>query len=334
MERGREKATPDPLLAAAALAAARHVGDPVLISGALDAVAEAERAAGRYRQAYKLSAERSQLIGRLSRREVRAGFEISDSRTIALAVAAGDLPGALSMADLAAGNPLVGDQPMTLFRRVIALALQGDFDAAIADAAGMWRAWLRAGAPSAHWTAPAAYAGVLVCDLRGDSDGVREWRDRAAKLAAGRTRRSLVLFAAFTDSRAALHHGRYDQAAAALAGLGIGERPWYDNTRHWDYDAYAWALAAEAAVIAGLPDATQRLAAAAPAAQENLWAAACLARANGRLHNDRAALEESLAGWQRIGSRFEHACTLLLMPDRAAHGHAELDALGCPPPAT
>jgi hypothetical protein len=61
---------------------------------------------------------------------------------------------------------------------------------------------------------------------------------------------------------------------------------------------------------------------------------ACLTRANGQLHDDRAALEESLAGWQRIGSRFEHACTLLLMPDRAAQGHAELDALGCPPPAT
>ena len=330
---GAEKATPDPQLAAAALAAARRVGDPVLISGALDAVAEAERAVGRYRQAHKLSVERSQLAGRLSRHEIRAGFEISDSRSIALAVAAGDLPGALSMADLAAGNPLAGDQPMTLFRRVIPLALQGDFDAAIADAAGMWQAWLRAGAPPAHWTAPAAYACVLVCDLRGDSGGVREWRDRAAKLAAGRTRRSLVLFAAFTGSRAALHDGRYDQAAAALAGLGIGERPWYDNTRHWDYDAYAWALAAEAAVIAGLPEATQRLAAATPAAQENLWAAACLARANGRLHDDRAALEESLAGWQRIGSRFEHACTLLLIPGLAAQGHAELDALGCPPPA-
>lgn len=222
---------------------------------------------------------------------------------------------------------------MTLFRRVIALALQGNFDAAIADAASMWQAWLRAGAPPADWTAPAAYAGVLVCDLRGDSDGMREWHDRAAKLAAGHTRRSLALFAAFTNSRAALHHGRYDQATAALAGLGIGERPWYD-TGHWDYDAYAWTLAAEAAVIAGLPDATHRLAAAAPAAQENLWAAACLARASGRLHDDRAALEESLAGWHRIGSRFEHACTLLLIPGRAAHGHAELDALGCPPPAT
>jgi predicted ATPase/DNA-binding CsgD family transcriptional regulator len=330
---GAEKATPDPQLAAAALAAARRSGDPVLISGALDVAAEAARAAGHYRQAHQLSLERAQLTSRLSRHDVRAGFEISDSRSITLAVAAGDLPGALSMAELAAGDPLAGDQPMTLFRRVIALALQGDFDPAIADAAAMWQAWLRAGRPPAYWTAPAAYAGVLACDLCGDSGGVREWRDRAASLAAGRASRSLVLFAAFTSSRVALHHGRPGQAVATLAGLGIGERPWYDTIPHWDYDAYAWALAAEAAVLAGLPDAGQQLAAAAPAARENLWAAACLARAAGRLHDDRAALEESLAGWQRIGSRFEHACTLLLLPDRATQGHAELNALGCLPPA-
>ena len=251
-----EKATPDPQLAAAALAAARRVGDPVLISGALDAAAEAARAAGQVPAGAQ--AERGTLPADRPPFPPRGPGGIRDQRlqeSSPLAVAAGDLPGALSMADLAAGNPLVGDQPMTLFRRVIALALQGDFDAAIADATGMWQAWLRAGAPPAHWTAPAAYAGVLVCDLRGDSDGARDWRDRAAKLAAGHTRRSLVLFAAFTDSRVALHYGRYDQAAAALAGLGIGERPWYDDTRHWDYDAYAWALAAEAAVIAGLPDA-------------------------------------------------------------------------------
>jgi hypothetical protein len=252
---------------------------------------------------------------------------------ITLAVAAGDLPGALSMADLAAGNPLVADQPMTLFRRVIALALQGDFDAAMAEAAAMWESWLRTGAPPANWTAPAAYAGVLVHGLRGDSDGERLWRSRAAELAPGQTSRNMAFFAAFADSRVALHHGRYDQAATALAGLGIDDRPWYDS-QHWYYDAYAWAAAAEAAVIAALPDATERLAAAAPVAQENLWAAACLARASGRLNDDRASLEDSPAGWQRIGSRFERACTLLLLPDQAAQGHAELEALGCPPPGS
>jgi hypothetical protein len=192
----------------------------------------------------------------------------------------------------------------------------------------MWESWLRTGAPPANWTAPAAYAGVLVHGLRGDSEGERLWRSRAAELAAGQTSRNLAAFAAFADSRVALHHGRYEQAATALAGLSIGDRPWYDS-QHWYYDTYAWATAAETAVIAALPDATERLAATAPVAQENLWAAACLARAHGRLNGGRASLEDSLACWQRIGSRFERACTLLL-PDQAAQGHAELEALGCP----
>jgi len=327
------RAALDQQLAAAALAAARRLGDPVLISGGLDAAAEAERAAGRYRAAGKLNAERYELIGRLSRHDIRAGYEISDSCVISVALAAGDLRGALSMADRAVGDSIAADQPMALSRRVVALALQGNFHAAITEATAMWQAWLRTGAPPAGWMAPAAYAGALAHGLRGDSDGLHDWRGRAAELAAGQTSRNLPAFAGFADARIALHHGRPAQAAAALAGLGIGERPWYD-TRHLYYDAYAWAIAAEAAVIARLPDATRWLAATEPAAQENLWAAACLARASGRLHGDRAALEESLAGWQRIGSRFERACTLLLMPGRATQGHAELDALGCPPPAT
>ena len=327
-----EKTAPDPQLAATALAAAQQADDPVLISGGLDAVAAAERAAGHYHAARERSAERHDLISLLSRHDLRAGYEISDSSDITTAVAAGDLPGALSMADLAARDPIAADQPMTLFRRIIALALQGDFDAAIAEAGRMWEAWLRTGAPPGHWMAPAAYAGVLAHGLRGDRDGARHWRDRAAELAAGRTTRNIALFAAFTDARVALHHGRYDQAAAACAGLGIGELPWYD-TQHWHYDGYAWAVAAEVAVMAAHPDAAHRLAAAAPVAAENFWAAACLARARGRLQADRAALAESVAGWERIGARFERACTLLLLPELAAEGRAELTALGCPPPA-
>ncbi|HET7016580.1 MAG TPA: hypothetical protein VFI65_21840, partial [Streptosporangiaceae bacterium] len=95
---------------------------------------------------------------------------------------------------------------------------------------------------------------------------------------------------------------------------------------------YAWGIVAEVAVVAGLPDAASRLEEAAPAGAENYWAAACLARAAGRLHEDPAELERSVAGWERIGARFERACTLLLLPDRAPEGLAELAALGCRPP--
>ena len=144
-------------------------------------------------------------------------------------------------------------------------------------------------------------AAVLVCGLRGDTDRVRQWRGHAGELAADGTRRSTDLFAAFTESRVALHHGHYDQGPPPSPGSASANGPGMTTPGTGKYDAYAWALAAEAAVIADLPGASRLLAAAAPAAQENLWAAACLARAHGRVHGDRAALEESLAGWQHIG---------------------------------
>ena len=77
----------------------------------------------------------------------------------------------------------------------------------------------------------------------------------------------------------------------------------------------------------------ERLRVAAPAGAESDWAAACLARARGRLHDDPDALRESVAAWERIGARFERAVTLLFLPDRAAEGRDELAALGCARPA-
>jgi hypothetical protein len=89
----------------------------------------------------------------------------------------------------------------------------------------------------------------------------------------------------------------------------------------------------EATVVAGADDAEEQLATAQRLAQENDFVAAQLLRVAGRLHHDETALKESVAGWEAIGARFERACTLLLLPDRANEGTAELAALGCIPPA-
>jgi hypothetical protein len=48
-------------------------------------------------------------------------------------------------------------------------------------------------------------------------------------------------------------------------------------------------------------------------AAEHAWAAACLARAAGRLHGDQDALAAAVAGFERIGATFERAATLLLL---------------------
>jgi hypothetical protein len=136
----------------------------------------------------------------------------------------------------------------------------------------------------------------------------------------------------FSDARIALHQGRIDAAVAAVADLPIGMEPWYGTPRWYSARPYAWAIAAEVAIVAGSPGAADRLAAAAPAGEENYWAAACLARAAGRLHRDNAAITESLALWEKIDARFERACTLLLLDGHADEARAELAELGCRPP--
>ena len=335
-----EKTVPDLGLSSEALAAARRTGDPVLISGALDAVVGALDAGGHLREAHGLSKERARLLERLPRHDPRAGTEIVDTfhMVTEIAVAAGDLPDALSTARMAQGDDIAGGQPhMAASKPILPLVLQGRFDEALSLAATMWAAWQQAGRPAARWMGPATYAMVLAHGLRGDDEGRQDWLVRVRELIGSGTDpagTNLAAFGTFTDARIALHEGHLGAAATAVTDLSLAEQSWY-GTPHWySLRPYAWAIAAEVAVVAGAPDAASRLAAAAPAGEENHWAAACLARAAGRLHGDRDALERSLSGWQRIDARFERACTLVLLPDRADEGAAELRALGCRPPAS
>lgn len=332
-----EKTIPDPALSSAALAAARLTGDPVLISGALDAVVGVLDAGGRLREAHQVNKERAQLLERLPRHDPRAGAEIVDTFHM-VAVTAGDLPDALTTARMAQGDDIAGGQPYrTASKPVLPLVLQGRFDEALVQAAIMWAAWKQAGQPAARWMGPAIYGMVLAHGLRGDGDGRRSWLARVSELIGTGSDpvsgTNLAAVAAFTDARIALHEGHIGAAATAIADLPREAQSWYETPHWYSLRPYAWAIAAEVAVVARLPDATSRLAAAAPAGDENYWAAACLARAAGRLHGDRDALDRSIAGWERIDARFERACTLLLLSDRAHEGLAELSALGCQPPA-
>jgi predicted ATPase len=333
-----EKSVPDPALVGDALAAARRTGDPVLISGALDAVVEALDASGRLREAHQVNRERAALLGMLARHEPRTGAEIVDTfhMVTEIAVTAGDLPDALATARMAQDDDIAGGQPhMAASKAILPLVLQGRFDDALAQAATMWDAWQRAGRPPARWMGPAVYAAVLAHGLRGDDKEHDDWLVRLRAITGTGAHRVtgtyLASFAAFSDARIALHHGRLDAAVIAVADLPLGLEPWYGTPRWYAARPYAWAIAAEVAVVARAPDAAARLAAAAPAGEENYWAAACLARAAGRLHGDHGALTQSLAGWERIDARFERACTLLLMNGRAEEGRAELAALGCHP---
>lgn len=325
-----QKTVADPGLAAKALKAAQAADDPVLIIAALDALTSAAGGAGRFREAHRLSEERISQFDRLRRDDPRTGVEIIDTLHVTplMAVAAGDLAAATAAAWRAWTDPFSGLY-MRASKHVVPLALSGQFDEALGFAAIMWSAWEHAGRPPARPMAPAVHAAALIHGMRGDTQAYREWRARAARLAERHEQGHIsASFAAFADTRLALHLGAFDDALASMADLnGL---PSWSEAAHQFYDAYSWAVAAEAAAAAGLPDAAERVAHAAPAGAECAWAAACLARARGRLHGDRAALAESVAGWERIGARFERAVTLLLMPDAADEGRAEMAALGCP----
>jgi hypothetical protein len=315
----------DPDLARIAEQAARAAADPVLISASLDATRTAATAAGRLRDAYQISTERVSLLAVMDKTP-RAGAEIEDTYNMACtdAIGVGDLPAALAYADLGRHDDLAGNHPYLAMTTLIpALALMGRLAEATNAAARMWAAWQRAGRPAAAPVSPALAAAAMASCLLGNDRASRLWRARADQ-AAGTIAADLsrhLTFTTFVDARCAAHTGKLTGAAELVS------RAFGNHSQGW-YAAYAQAAATELAVIAGLPDAEQHLAAAASAAQQNAWAAACLARTAGRLRNDPGALARAVTGWEQIGARFERVCTLLLLPARASEGRAELKRLG------
>jgi predicted ATPase/DNA-binding CsgD family transcriptional regulator len=308
---GQPSSAPDPELAEAAAAAARSTGDPVLISGALDALATVHARSGGLRDAYQLACERLRLLETMDRHEPRAAAEILDAYHGAWlsAIATGDLPAALAIAHRISGDELLGGHPYRPASKLIPpLVLMGRFDDAFRHADVMWEGWQRSGTPIAAWAAVAASAVSLAHGLLGNEEGRRIWRARAAPAqgtgnpAAARNNAG---FAAFADVRLAVHAGAAGDPAT-LIGQALAR-----SAGGW-HEPYTRAATAELAVVAGLPGAEEQLAAAATAAQQNDWAAACLTRAAGRLRGDRPALTASAGQWERIGAWFERDCTLTL----------------------
>jgi hypothetical protein len=177
--------------------------------------------------------------------------------------------------------------------------------------------WRAAGSPRLAWLSPAMAMLVLAAGLRGDVD---PWRSRTLEFGGGERSR-LAPVTAFVDARLAVHTGDVADAERLVAGAFAEFRqPWHR--------AYANAAGAELAVLAGLPDATARLEQAGQTARECDWAAACVARARGRLTGDEAATREAREIWQRIGARFELACTGTDRPPDGASQAARAAAAG------
>jgi len=303
---GPDKGAPDLELASAARTATRATADPVLISSGLCAAATAALHAGRLREAHRITRERLQLLPSMDRNDPYCAPEICNTygRACVYAIMAGDLRGGMAAARAGIDDDLLSDTHITASRLVQPLALTGRFREAIGYAERMWDRWERAGRPAPLWMLPAVCTTVLACAMLTDPD-VALWRSRAAEVAGGTLGAEPV--AAFVDARVALHNGRFDEVGPLVRRAFAGEAP-LDP-----YLAYARAAGAELAVAARLPDAAELLTAAAPLAEENGWATACLTRARGRLHEDRAELARALKAWEDLDAQAErdHTQTLL-----------------------
>jgi predicted ATPase/DNA-binding CsgD family transcriptional regulator len=290
---------------AAAIEAAHDAGDPTLLQGALDSANSAAARQGRLREAYRIARERLNLLPLLVRHRPADGIEMFDLfHSVSVgALAVGDLPGALAIAARATEqDPVNGDYPfVSLLKYLAPLTLSGRFDEAVEIGERAFAEWRAAGAPLLAWLAPSVQVLELATGLRGDH-GL--WRARTLEFAGHPDPRSerLAATTAFVEARLAVHTGH-------LAGADrLVRNAFQDYTQPW-YRAYANAAGAELAVLAHLPEAEKRLAQAEHTAEENDWAAACVARARGRLTGDAAAFRRSLEIWERIGARFELECT-------------------------
>jgi predicted ATPase/DNA-binding CsgD family transcriptional regulator len=308
-----------------ALSIARRYGDLVLISSALDAVTAALLDDGSFKEASRMAQVRMALLDDLPRHDPQVGGEVADIFHMGTetALAAGDLNAALASATRAYEDSTREGLPhFAAADLLMPLALRGSFDEALDQAVVMRGGWERAGRPAAGWMGASFFAAALVHGLRGDDHAYQEWWDLAS-LICGRSKGNV--FGIFVASRVAFHRGSTDLSLT----LAVAD----DQASAGTYVPYAEAMSAEAAVAGGAPDAAARLAAAEKLVQLNDFAAAQLQRATGRLHNDQTILAEAVTQWELVGARFERACTLALIPDRALEGLRELKMLGCPPPS-
>jgi predicted ATPase len=314
-----------------ALASARRVGDPLLVSAALDAVVVVHLAAGRPDAAAAAAAERIPALTARAR-DPRIACELRDALHTATftAVAAGHLPAALRHAQQQQDLPCLREERDLAADDLFApLALAGDCHQVLALAPRYLDAWRRSGSPAAPGRGVAAAAVAAVHGLRGETDARHTWLTTLATIRgldpttdpshAGTGTGYGEVF----DAIVLLHHG---QAHHALRLLTTQPR---SGWRHRTYHQWLTALTAEAAVLTGHPDTGNRLTYASRTAGTNPIAAAIIDRAHALAAADTAALHTAAEAFLNAGCPYQHARTLILTGGaHRAQGHDELAAMG------
>jgi len=307
---------------------ARRTGNLLAESAALDALLGAQCWAGQTFGSAATARRRIELLSTLPVTPATA-HELVDAlgEAAEASLGAGDLPGAQRWAGQLADHPLLAEvRHRAISWRMTAGALAGDPGDTLALSELFRESWQRAGRP-AKPALGAAVAGVaMIHGLRGDQTARRAWLTILGQLGApaGHTYGYRAVF----DAIELLHFGRPDEALQRLEP---------EPAEVWRWVTWIWlhwyvALRAEAAVLAGRPDAGQRVADARIVVAGNPVASALVDRARALLDRDSERLLATAVALDAAGCRYQAARSLVLAGgDHAERGEAALADLGFAP---
>ncbi len=308
-----------PELVARAITGAREAGRPLVESLAHDRLCVYHLQRGEYPSAIEACRLRGAVLDRVDL-DASSAFQFNDHLLMASGVhlAAGHLREAAFYADRLAELDCYRDYPHpALARRIKVDAMAGDFDAAVARGEQFLDAWQRAGRPVSATMNVSAYAMAMVHGMLGDETRRAAWVD-VAMLLTPEPRRSMVFARAWAmtlDALLALDRG---DTGTALARLNAD----IDDPDVWDlFVSCMWrpwyaALWAEAAVLAGHPEAAPRLLRAAAATRDNEIAATIVKRATDLLHGKRKAMRAHARVFDRLGCDYQRRRTEVLARER------------------
>lgn len=307
---------------------ARRTGDPVAESAALDALSGARSWTGEAFAAAAAARRRIDVLDSAPRTPA-AAHELMD----ALAMAAGTAVGVGRLSEARRWGGQLADHPLlaevghhATSWLLVADAFAGHADQVLTGSARFLDAWERSGRQRSFSLGPAAASVAMVHGLRGDHDGRDTWRaivDRAGNAPEHRHG-----YGAVFDAVVLLHHGDADAAARRVDP---------EPEQVWKWVSWVWlhwyvALRAEAAVLAGHPEARARIDAARTVVAGNPIATAQVDRAQALLDGDPARQLAAAAAFDAAGCPYQSARTLLLAGgEHAAVGTAVLTDLGLAP---
>jgi predicted ATPase/DNA-binding CsgD family transcriptional regulator len=302
--------------------------DPLAHSAALDALTGAQSWAGETFASAATARRRVALLSSLPATPAST-HELLDAlgNATEASLGAGDLPAARRWARQIADHPLlaeVGHRATSWL--LVAGALAGDVDEVLAGSVRFLDAWQRAGSPARSALGPAAAGVAMIHGLRGDQEARRAWNAVLDQL--GRSPEQVHGYQPVFDAMVLLHRGQAPTAVQRLAP-SPGE-VWKSIT--WVWLHWYVPLRAEAAVLAGSPDAREQLAQARTIVAGNPVAEAMVRRAAAVLDGDQPALLAAAEAFDAAGCRYQSARTLVLAGgDHAGRGAATLSELGLAP---